>query len=87
MVRLTPKRSPSESSGSFAPGSSACSMIARRSARQITLTLSDDSAVLLVGSAPPLPRILLERASSRLLSYRQKQSSAPIACSLALRIA
>jgi len=40
MVRLTPKRSPSESSGSFAPGASACSIMARRSARQITLTLS-----------------------------------------------
>jgi hypothetical protein len=47
MVRLTPNLSPSESSGSFAPGSSACSMMARRSARQITPTLSDDSAVLL----------------------------------------
>src|ERR1700712_5736897 len=49
MVRLTPKRSPSESSGSFAPGSSACSMMARRSARQITPTLSDDSAFLPAG--------------------------------------
>src|SRR4029079_2733397 len=47
MVRLTPNLSPSESSGSFAPGSSACSMMARRSARQITPTLSDDSGVLL----------------------------------------
>jgi hypothetical protein len=47
MVRLTPKRSPSESSGNFAPGSSACSMMARRSARQITLALSDGSAFLL----------------------------------------
>jgi hypothetical protein len=47
MVRLTPKRSPSESSGSFAPGSSACSMMARRSARQITPTLSDGTAELL----------------------------------------
>jgi hypothetical protein len=49
MVRLTPNLSPSESSGSFAPGSSACSIMARRSARQITPTLSDDSAVLLAG--------------------------------------
>ena len=51
MVRLTPKRSPSASSGSFAPGSSACSMIARLSARQITLTLSDDSEILLFARA------------------------------------
>jgi hypothetical protein len=42
MVRLTPKRSPSASSGNLAPGSSACSMIARRSARQIVPTLSAD---------------------------------------------
>ena len=33
MVRLTPKRSPIASSGSFAPGSSACSMMACRNAR------------------------------------------------------
>jgi hypothetical protein len=31
-VRLTPSCSPIESSGSFMPGFSACSMIARRSA-------------------------------------------------------
>jgi hypothetical protein len=47
MVRLTPNLSPNESSGNFAPGSSACSMMARRSARQITLTLSDGSEALL----------------------------------------
>ena len=57
MVRLTPKRSPSESSGSLAPGSSACSMMARRSAREEGILVGISSGATLAAIAQKLPEL------------------------------
>ena len=46
-TRFDPVRADTMVAVNFAPGASACSIMARRSARQITLTLSDVTADLL----------------------------------------
>jgi hypothetical protein len=59
-------------------------MIARRSARQITLTLSDDSEVLLLARAAIGESLEWDRHRS--FSTGRRQSIAPIACSLGLKL-